>query len=329
MCAFNSICVVLLLFPLLAVSRICSVASPCTLGVAQCSEAQFTNNCSYVFNNQRSFANQARAIAACQSKFGAASTLVTPGDVTTNNMVRTLCASHRFFDMRRRTGAGNTCLQWQTFAGEPITYFNWDNGEPTPNNCNEDCAGFRADAAGKWHDSFCTPTAGSVSFLAQCVVCAIEPMPASTPQPTPVPTPVPTPMPTRLFTFTVTTRPPTDGTTTSIIFSVSDTSSISNSPPSSSVGDIESSSGGVEPWILGVIISGAVLAVVLVGLVVFCIIKRRRTEQPAGKPAAELKQEYAAISVRPPDDYDQLHLKGTYDVVPGSRGDYVAGRVGE
>jgi trimeric autotransporter adhesin len=104
-------------------------------------------------------------------------------------------------------------------------------------------------------------------------------------------------------------------------------SNISNSPPSSSVGDLESSSGGVEPWILGVIISGAVLAVVLVGLVVFCIMKRRRTEQPADKPAPELKQEYAAISVRPPDDYDQLHLKGTYDVVPGSRGDYVAGRV--
>jgi hypothetical protein len=96
-------------------------------------------------------------------------------------------------------------------------------------------------------------------------------------------------------------------------------------------GDLEPSS-GVEPWILGVIIGGALLAVVLVGLVVFCIVKRRRhaEEQPAGKPAAELKQQYAAISVRPPDDdYDELHLRRTYDVVPDpdSRGDYVAGRV--
>jgi hypothetical protein len=43
--------------------------------------------------------------------------------------------------------------------------------------------------------------------------------------------------------------------------------------------------GGLEPWIVGVIIGGAVFALLLVGVAVFCVLKRRRAQQPV-----ELKQ---------------------------------------
>jgi hypothetical protein len=311
MCAFNSICGVLLLFPLLAVSRICSVASPCTLGVAQCSEAQFTNNCSYVFNNQRSFANQARAIAACQSKFGAASTLVTPGDLTTNNMVRNLCASHRFFDMRRRTGAGNTCLQWQTFAGEPITYFNWDNGEPSPNNCNEDCAGFRADAMGKWHDSFCTPTAGSVTFVAQCVVCAIEPTPAPTPRPTPAPdTPLPTPMP--IIDTPEPTPQPTPRPTPmpAIVIMPGPTGVLMPTPPRSGkpVGtgdDVAGDGEGLAPAALGGIIGGVFWCLICCLILLVLFLRRRDKEKKQEKQLVAITQPTARYAVNRPTEIGQ------------------------
>jgi hypothetical protein len=66
-----------------------------------------------------------------------------------------------------------------------------------------------------------------------------------------------------------------------------------------------SSNGAPEPWVVGVIVGAIVLALVLVGLVVFCLLKGRRAEQPAAvNNAAELKQppqsEYGKLAPAPP-----------------------------
>jgi hypothetical protein len=57
-----------------------------------------------------------------------------------------------------------------------------------------------------------------------------------------------------------------------------------------------------------VIVGGAVLALILIGVAVFFLLKRRRAQKPASNnSAAELKQpqsNYAAINVAPPKEYD-------------------------
>jgi hypothetical protein len=101
------------------------------------------------------------------------------------------------------------------------------------------------------------------------------------------------------------------------------TAFLSTSTPSPTSG------GGLEPWILGVIVGGALLALLLIGLAVFFLLKRRRAQEPA---AAELKQQappdvgdvpqapklyadvsdvrsaaanvYGNVNVSPPNEYD-------------------------
>jgi hypothetical protein len=72
------------------------------------------------------------------------------------------------------------------------------------------------------------------------------------------------------------------------------------------------SSGGPEPWVVGVIIGGVVLALVLVGLVVLFLLKRRRAQQPtADGNAAELKKqsphsEYGQLGLNPAPVYEDV-----------------------
>jgi hypothetical protein len=100
------------------------------------------------------------------------------------------------------------------------------------------------------------------------------------------------------------------------------------------------SSGTVEPWVIGVIVGSAILVLLLVGVVVFCLIKRRRAQQPpVDKPfAAEMKpapSNYAQINVAS-SNYDQSWLNSNdeqpapsnYAVIPAkSAGDYDSGRM--
>jgi hypothetical protein len=100
------------------------------------------------------------------------------------------------------------------------------------------------------------------------------------------------------------------------------------------------SSGTVEPWVIGVIVGGAILALLLVGVVGFCLVKRRRARQPpADKPgAAEMKPQsnYAQINVQPSSNYDkgrlttndELPAPSNYAVMPAkSASDYDSGRM--
>jgi hypothetical protein len=133
---------------------------------------------------------------------------------------------------------------------------------------------------------------------------------------------------------TVTTATPTTATTTTSWTAVNLTNS-----------------DALEPWVLGVIVGGAVLALLLVGLAIGCILKRRARAQAApddNPSAAEMKQQsnYAAINVAaPPGDYDQGRFdsneddddqqpaqSNNYAVIPGSKSvgarDYDSGRIG-
>jgi hypothetical protein len=92
-------------------------------------------------------------------------------------------------------------------------------------------------------------------------------------------------------------------------------------------------SSGLEGGILAAIICGAVLAIILVGLAVFCILKRRRAQQPLStKPAVPVTEqqpesEYAPINMAS-YDYAQLQLKppsSSYDLVPAP--DYDSGGI--
>jgi hypothetical protein len=82
-----------------------------------------------------------------------------------------------------------------------------------------------------------------------------------------------------------------------------------------------------------VIVGGAALALILVGLAVFFLLKRRRAQEPAiNNKAAELKQpqsNYAAINV---SDYSQLQLDSqpapsNYAAMPAKSSDYDNGRM--
>lgn len=83
------------------------------------------------------------------------------------------------------------------------------------------------------------------------------------------------------------------------------------------------------------IVGGAVLALILVGVAVFFLIKRRRAQKTAiNNKAAELKQpqsNYAAINV---SDYSQLQLDSNdqpapsnYAAIPAKSSDYDNGRM--
>jgi hypothetical protein len=80
-----------------------------------------------------------------------------------------------------------------------------------------------------------------------------------------------------------------------------------------SITSITPSSGSVEPWMIGVIVGGAVLALLLVGVVVGCLVKRRRAQQAVATKAnnaAELKQapqsDYGQLGVSPPPSYGDV-----------------------
>jgi hypothetical protein len=69
----------------------------------------------------------------------------------------------------------------------------------------------------------------------------------------------------------------------------------------------------LEPWIVGVIIGGAVLALILVGVAPVCIIKRRGARKvPANNPAA------AEMNLQP---------LSTYAVIPAKSSQYDNGRM--
>jgi hypothetical protein len=89
-----------------------------------------------------------------------------------------------------------------------------------------------------------------------------------------------------------------------------------------------------------VIVGGAVLALILVGLAVFFLLKRRRAQKPAAASnsnATELTQpqsDYAAINVAPPGDYDRGRVDSNdqpaptnYSVIPAKSSDYEDGRM--
>jgi hypothetical protein len=92
---------------------------------------------------------------------------------------------------------------------------------------------------------------------------------------------------------------------------------------------------------VGVIVGGAVLAFILVGLAVFFLLKRRAQEPAAtSNNSAELKPQpqqsnYAAINVAPPMEYDEGRLDSNddqpapsnYAVVPAKSSDYDNGRM--
>jgi hypothetical protein len=80
------------------------------------------------------------------------------------------------------------------------------------------------------------------------------------------------------LTSTNTAIAPTVNPTTTALLSISTTAT-------------PSSSAALELWVMIVIVGGAVLALVLVGLAVFCLVKRRLAQQPTVvNNAAELKQ---------------------------------------
>jgi hypothetical protein len=84
--------------------------------------------------------------------------------------------------------------------------------------------------------------------------------------------------------------------------------------------------------VIGVIVGGAVLALLLVGLVVGCLVKRRRAQQPpADKPAAaEMKpapSNYAVIPARSAGDYDSGRMDVDAAAAAPVASDYNVGRL--
>jgi len=81
--------------------------------------------------------------------------------------------------MQRR--AGSQCNNWETLDGNPVTYLDFDRGEPSNGGAScssrvlENCAGFKyQNGNARWYDSQCTPNGASTTFVAQCVVCAVQ-----------------------------------------------------------------------------------------------------------------------------------------------------------
>lgn len=166
-------------------SRICTQSDACTFGVADCADPGM--NCSFVFQQMMSFGDQKAAIAACTTKFGPSSTLVTPGDLSVNNVVHSMCPSHRFFDMKRVGTSGANCEMWETLEGTPVLFATWDRLQPDNSMqvCSrrvvENCVGFKyGNANSHWHDARCTPNGVLPEFVARCVVCAVPPAAATT-----------------------------------------------------------------------------------------------------------------------------------------------------
>jgi hypothetical protein len=302
----------LLLFALqfeIVLSRVCSTANPCQMATIQCTDPSISPNCSYIFQSTRSFPTQQAALTACKSRFGASSTLVTPGDAATNAQVFGLCGSHRFLDMKRRPG--NLCYQWETLDGsQVISYFNWDQGEPTrpSGGCPqaEDCAGMKLGRNGLWHDGTCVPRGSDSSWVAQCVVCTVEPTPAPAPAPTPsASTPLQRTLPTVV--------PIMVSTTTTVQFSeTSDTTAGQSSETSDATGGQFPETFGTDglemtPPIdlvsIGIgIAAGVVFALAMVALAAFVCRKRNSATLDAAKPADDRRAVNANAN--------------TYDVVP-------------
>ena len=99
-----------------------------------------------------------------------------------------------------------------------------------------------------------------------------------------------------------------------------------------------SAAGSIEPWVVGVIVGGALLVLLLVGVAVFCVIKRRRAQRKLSESdnpiavAAEMKQASQYASIPPNNEYDQGRLAPSdYNVVPvpgnSNSNDYASGRI--
>lgn len=307
-------------------SRICTQADNCNLQVAQCSDAALLATCTYQFQRTISFSDQNAAINACKTKFGAASTPVTPGDNNVNQAVFNLCNSHRFFDMRRRAGA--LCNQWETLAGAPISFLNFDQNEPSNGGANcasrvlENCVGFKfQNGNARWHDSGCTPSGGSTTFVAQCVVCDVPPPTTTT---TTTLTTVPTTPTTSFFVdFTSTTTTTGGGdpivtpsattapTTTKTINIGIDTGG-SKAPAGATTGggsgninggDGGGDGGGLSDAALGGLIAGILCCCLCLLLLLALFVRRRGQKEQELKVIAEatphMEPRYA-----PPHDVD-------------------------
>jgi hypothetical protein len=184
-------------------------------------------------------------------------------------------------------------------------------------------------AAGAETNCFDCPANGMIGR------CFCSPKNAAKCDPTTAPTTTTMSAPTT--TTTTTSRPSTTTTTTTTILVVAATKTTTTTIPSTTtatnstapnrtvtvvIGNTTtatallatttstSSSADLEPWVVGVIIGGVALAVLLVGLIIFCIFRRRRVQKASDSSpaAAEMKQNL------PPTDA-QL---SNYAVIPGS-----------
>jgi hypothetical protein len=99
----------------------------------------------------------------------------------------------------------------------------------------------------------------------------------------------------------------------------------SSSPSPSSTSTTSSNALPIPPstddgsWVVGVIVGGAVLAVLLVGLVIFCIFRCRRGQKASNNnspAAAEMKQQL------PPTDAQAQPDQSNYAMIPGSNYDH-------
>ena len=99
-------------------------------------------------------------------------------------------------------------------------------------------------------------------------------------------------------------EPTTTTTTTTAAAATTTGSSSSSSSSSSSISanvTTATAPGTLEPWLIGVIVGGAALAILLVGLVVGCVLRgRRSTKQPATDKQLTPNPQYAAIDVAEP-----------------------------
>jgi hypothetical protein len=307
-------------------SRLCTQADNCNLAVALCTDPALRNTCTYQFGGTNSFADQNAALNACKTKFGAASTPVTPGDTSVNMAAFNLCNSHRFFDMRRRAGA--LCNQWETLAGVPISFLNFDNGEPsnggvqcTQRGAVENCVGFKfQNGNSRWHDSGCTPTGGSTTFVAQCVVCDVPPPPTTTTTTTTSTVQVTTTPTTSFFVdfTTTTTTTNNDGGSTTLPITTApttpkpinigaDTGVKTASTTGGGSGDIKSgdtaATGGLSDAALGGLIAGILCCCLCLILLIALFVRRRGEKEQELKVIVEatphMEPRYA-----PPHDAD-------------------------
>jgi hypothetical protein len=290
----------LLLLLLDAEAKLCSIARPCFLGVVSCSESDYAPLCTYSFRGQRGWANQSVALQACRRKFGSQSTFATPGDANSNTLLKTMCKTHRFFDMKRRPG--NQCAQWVTDDAVPITFFNWDSNEPSL--CVDDCAGFGVNVnSGQWRDSRCTPNAPeNENFASFCAICVLEPTSPPTPAPaTPAPPltlPSTSSAPKSATTVGATTTTQRGTSTSATTSGTVSPGSVSDAGPTvvitnGSVLSTRAPSGALDESSLIAVLASVFVSVICILVLVFLLLRARRKQKRAERSLAAYAQPVA------------------------------------